>query len=240
MAVVEWHRALAEPQRARILELLEGAPDGLAVGDLSRCVGLHANTVRWHLGVLEEAGLVEPGRARREGPGRPPVVYRAKPRSAAPDDYRLIATILAASLDAGDDAGRRAEAAGREWGRFLVERPAPFARPDAAAAVAAVVEALDDNGFAPERDDDHGCIHMRRCPFRELAVQHPRVVCNLHLGLVGGAFDELRSPVQVEALEPFVEPDRCTARLAARTTSLAAWRSSWSTQRTSAGRCGPT
>ena len=178
-------------------------------------MGLHANTVHWHLGVLAEAGLVTAAQAERTGPGRPSSLYRASPRPAARDDYRLIATILAASLDADADGGARAEAAGREWGRFLVERPAPFSRRNEQESIEALVRALEENGFAPERDDDAACIHMRHCPFRELAERHPRIVCNLHLGLARGALDELRAPVEVEALEPFVTPDRCTARLRA-------------------------
>jgi predicted ArsR family transcriptional regulator len=54
---------------------------------------------------------------------------------------------------------------------------------------------------------------MHRCPFRELAEQHGAVVCALHLGLVRGALAELRSPMQVERLDPFDEPGRCTAYL---------------------------
>ena len=216
MAAVEsWHRALAEPQRARLLEVLEAAPEGLQVAELARRVDLHANTVRWHLGVLADAGLVTAAPAERHGPGRPPSVYRASERPAARDDYRLIATILTAALDADDDGAARAEAAGREWGRYLVERPAPFEQPDEIESLDRLVCLLEENGFAPERDDERACVHMRHCPFRELAVQHPRIVCNLHLGLVRGALAELRAPIGVEALEPFVEPDRCTARLRA-------------------------
>jgi predicted ArsR family transcriptional regulator len=215
MATVEiWHRALAEPSRERLLEELDRAPDGLDVAELSHHLGLHANTVRWHLGVLVDAGLVEATRPRPAGAGRPPLVYRALERPAARDDYRLLASVLAASLDTAPDGAARAEAAGREWGRYLVERPpVPFARPGEEEAVGALVTLLDANGFAPERDDDRACVHMHRCPFRELAEQHGAVVCALHLGLVRGALAELRSPMQVERLDPFDEPGRCTAYL---------------------------
>jgi predicted ArsR family transcriptional regulator len=216
MTVVDsTHRALAEPSRARLLELLADAPDGLDVATLAARVGLHANTVRWHLGVLAEAGLVESETNGRGARGRPRVVYRPR-RGAAErpqENYRLLATILASSLDADDAGARRAAAAGREWGRFLVDRPAPFARPDVGAALDAVTRLLAANGFEPERDDERGALHMRRCPFRELAEQHGRTVCGLHLGMLRGALDELRAPVQVESLEPFAEHGRCTAHL---------------------------
>ena len=52
------HRALAEPSRARILETLAAAGEPLDAAELAERVGLHPNTVRWHLGVLADAGFV--------------------------------------------------------------------------------------------------------------------------------------------------------------------------------------
>src|SRR6266536_3555074 len=51
-------RALAADRRAHLVADLRTAPDGLDVQELSRRVGLHANTVRWDLGAraAERAG----------------------------------------------------------------------------------------------------------------------------------------------------------------------------------------
>ena len=65
--------------------------------------------------------------------------------------------------------------------------------------------------FAPEEGDDE--IRMRRCPFHELAETQPDIVCAVHRGLISGALDELGSTLAVEALDVFVEPDLCVARL---------------------------
>jgi predicted ArsR family transcriptional regulator len=56
---------------------------------------------------------------------------------------------------------------------------------------------------------------LRRCPFYDLAEQHPEVVCSVHKGLVEGALDELGSDLDVE-LTPFVEPNVCLVALTAR------------------------
>jgi predicted ArsR family transcriptional regulator len=67
-------------------------------------------------------------------------------------------------------------------------------------------------GFSPEAK---GCeIHMRSCPFHELAETHPDVVCAVHKGLISGGLSALGSDLDVEALDVFVEPDLCVARLA--------------------------
>ena len=69
------HRALGDVSRVRILEVLKQGP--LDVPTLSERVGLHPNTVRSHLEILGEAGMVTSGPEKRDRPGRPRVVYRA-------------------------------------------------------------------------------------------------------------------------------------------------------------------
>jgi DNA-binding transcriptional ArsR family regulator len=71
------HRALASVSRVRILQLLEAAPRDVA--GIATLTGLHANTVRSHLGVLERADLVCRMTTDATGPGRPPVRYRLAP-----------------------------------------------------------------------------------------------------------------------------------------------------------------
>jgi predicted ArsR family transcriptional regulator len=127
------------------------------------------------------------------------------------EDYRLLATILTGAAAESDDGSARAEAAGRAWGGFLVERPPPHVHATDDEAVDAVVALLDHEGFEPERADR--TIRMRRCPFRDLAETHAGIVCPIHRGLISGALAELGSPLEVKELRPFVEPDLCVAHL---------------------------
>lgn len=96
------------------------------------------------------------------------------------------------------------------WGRYLAPRRAPLARPSDEQATNDVVAMLDDQGFAPEVDEDG--IALRRCPYYDLAEQHPQVVCAVHRGLIAGALEELGSGLDVE-LEPFVRADLCRVQL---------------------------
>jgi predicted ArsR family transcriptional regulator len=207
------HKALAEPSRVRVLEALGDASDPLDAGQVAERVGLHPNTVRWHLGVLADAGLVASEVEERRRRGRPRIVYRATAEATEErEDYRLLAAVLAGSLSAAPDGPAAAEAAGRAWGRYLVERPLPLTRVDEDAAAEEVVRLLDEHGFRPERDGR--TILMHRCPFRDLAEQHGDIVCSAHLGLIRGALEEIGAPVTATRLEPFVEPRLCRARLA--------------------------
>ncbi len=87
---------------------------------------------------------------------------------------------------------------------------------------AELVSLLDTLGFAPELDDDRPHAHpeggpsqirLRNCPFLELASSKPQIACSIHLGLMRGALDAWGSPVTVDRLDPFAEPDLCVAHL---------------------------
>jgi predicted ArsR family transcriptional regulator len=207
-------RALADPHRARIVEELRGAGGGLDVRGLAGRLGLHENTVRWHLGLLTDAGLVVSRPAVERKPGRPRMLYLLRPgaqEAAGRDEHRLLATVLTGAVAGLPDGEPRAEEAGRAWGRYLVRRPSPLERLGDERAVAEVTRLLDEEGFGAEA---HGTeIHMRRCPFHELAETNPGIVCGVHRGLMAGALEELGSGLEVEGLDVFVRPDLCVARL---------------------------
>lgn len=204
------HRALADERRVRILTELASSPDGLDATELGRRVGLHANTVRWHLGILVDAGVAGSRPEPRKTPGRPRILYRigdgAEP--VGHDEYRLLATILA-ELVAGEP--ERCEDAGRRWGHALARGRSREH------AVVAVVALLDEQGFEPEAGD--GAIAMHRCPFHDLAESSPDVVCAVHRGLIDGALAELGSSLSVSELDIFPRPGVCLAHLAPRRSS---------------------
>jgi predicted ArsR family transcriptional regulator len=209
------HRALADERRAAIVDELRAEVDGLDAGELARRVGLHPNTVRWHLGILGDAGIVASQPAARTTPGRPRIVYSLTRDGAgrARDEHRLLATIFAGALAGAEEGAERAEEAGRAWGRYLIAR-APMTRTADEEAVEEVTGLLEQQGFEPSAERRE--IHMHRCPFYDLAEAHPEVVCPVHKGLISGALTALGSELEVEGLDVFVRPDLCVARLAPR------------------------
>jgi len=216
----ELHRALSDPSRVRILEALQEAEAPLDARELGTRVGLHWNTVRSHLRVLAQAGLVSARREERTRPGRPRVLYEAaaEPLEArAPASYRLLAQILASSLAGSErrDPGGRSEKAGRAWGAHLVRKPPPFASISKEEAVDEVVHLHEQLGFSPElREATRGQeLVLKRCPFEELATTYPAVICSVHLGLIRGALGELGTGVEADRFEPFAEPGACVAHV---------------------------
>lgn len=215
------HRALSSPVRARLLEVLRAEP-ALDAAALAERLVLHINTVRAHLNVLHEAGLVDAVAEQRVRPGRPRLLYRvtdAAPQAAAErdDGYRFLATILASFLRATvPDTSAAAQQAGEAWGGFVVDKPAPFTRVGPGEGIDRLVDMLADLGFAPEldrADPQRPRVVLRRCPFLDVARDHQDVVCAVHLGLMRGALDELDVDVVAQDLIPWATPDTCVAHL---------------------------
>ena len=206
------HRALADPRRAELVAALENAVEALDATELGRRVGLHANTVRWHLGILEDAGLVGSRPEHRKTPGRPRRVWERvlRPEHDRAGEHQALARALVSLVAGRPDAAADAEAAGRAWGRRAARRSGspPTAE---GGAVADLARLLGDHGFEPHVDGLD--VTMRRCPFADLARETPAVVCGIHRGLVEGALEEASSTLTVRDLQIFPRPGVCVLRL---------------------------
>jgi predicted ArsR family transcriptional regulator len=189
----------------------------MSITAIANELGVHPNTVRFHLDTLVSDGRVEQAEPDRKRPGRPPSMFRAVRQMdpGGPRRYRLLAEILAMGLAAGRDPRAKALAAGRASGRRL-ESPAPQRKKiGAKKSIDRLVGVLDELGFAPERRKSGGeqQIGLRHCPFLELAEARTDVVCPIHLGIMQGVLESSAAPVGVDRLDAFVEPDLCLAHL---------------------------
>lgn len=204
--------------RSKVLEELQlaGTPVGVAI--LAERLGLHPNTVRFHLDVLVRAGLAERSAEPTARPGRPALQFSAAPDSptAGRRNYRVLAEILTAQITANSpDPTTTALAAGREWGRSLARRPSPTRPTDAAEASRQLDRVLTDVGFRPRLvgRGRRRRVELHHCPFRELAATTGDVVCSIHLGVMQGLLAELDAPLQADSAEPFVGPSLCLIHL---------------------------
>src|SRR5215472_17861264 len=140
--------------RASVLDMLQAADRPVDVREVAERMGLHANTARFHLEALVEAGLAVRETEDRETPGRPRIGYRAVADGPAGQRrYRLLAEMLT-SLIAGTmpEPGRAAEGAGREWGAYLTEQPLPYQKLSADEAVERLSAIMGELGFAPQAE----------------------------------------------------------------------------------------
>ncbi|MFI8091003.1 helix-turn-helix transcriptional regulator [Streptomyces sp. NPDC086080] len=205
--------------RGRVLDVLRAAPEGAGVREIAEQTGLHSNTARFHLDILVKEGLAERGTGGHGRPGRPRTVYRAAPSPRVPAgrrSYRLLAQMLTGLVtEALPQPAQAAVGAGEAWGRYLADTPSPTQRVDTEEALRRLAQVLTDVSFAPGPVENRPgpVIPLHHCPFREIAADHRDLVCSLHLGLMRGALKEVRAPLDVDRLEPFVEPSLCLAHL---------------------------
>jgi predicted ArsR family transcriptional regulator len=182
-------------------------------------LGVHPNTVRFHLDSLVGDGQVEQVEPGRKGPGRPALMFQAVRQMdrGGTRHYRLLAEILSIAFAAERDPRAKAVAAGWAWAQRLesgLESP-PEGATSADESIDRLVDVLDELGFAPERRVSNGeqQVGLRHCPFLELAETRTTVVCPIHLGLMQGALETWGAPVSVDRLDAFVEPDLCLAHI---------------------------
>lgn len=204
--------------RARVLALLQDADEPLTAVAAGERLGLHVNSVRFHLDALANDSLVVRHREDRTRPGRPKVLYAATDSAARPASrsYRLLAEILTTLLgDALPDPARSAEDAGNTWGRYLTPAVPPFHHPGEAESLDTLVDSLDRLGFDSQvvNEPDSLRLEVSHCPFLEVAETHHEVVCSVHHGLIRGILEQIGAPLAAAQLEPLVEPSHCIAHL---------------------------
>lgn len=205
-------------RRQDVLDCLREAALPMGVADVAARTRMHVNTARFHLDRLVNDGLALRESEDRDVPGRPRILYSSSGPAAGPRSFQLLAEMLTGLVSGLDDARPAAVESGRSWGRHLVERPAPSEQLGTDDATARLIRVLDAVGFRPEAGPDVAGdreVRLHHCPFREVAERHPDIVCGLHLGLMQGALSELRAPLDVPTLDPFVTPQMCVAHLRA-------------------------
>lgn len=205
--------------RGQVLDVLRSTSGTVGVREIAGRTGLHSNTVRFHLDTLVGEGLAERSTEGLGRPGRPRAIYKASARRTTADrrSYQLLAHMLTGlAAQALERPAQAAVDAGDAWGRYLVNTPSPAQRVNAEESISRLSRVLDDAGFAPGPVESESApvIPLRHCPFVEIAEEHQDIVCSLHLGLMRGALKEVRAPLRVDRLEPFVAPSLCLAHLA--------------------------
>lgn len=199
--------ALQDPTRRRILLDFHLHQSEWTVDDVAEAIGIHRTVAHRHLERLVALGYLTVG--RREGrSGKPAKLYRLTPQqielSFPVRRFARLAGLLAESLaDRGAQGIGAARKAGHRYGASLVARPARSAE-----AVLALLAPLGADYLITGEDE----VLARNCIFREACEQAEQVVCELHAGLLEGAFHQAGLPIRIEAFSDYAEHG-CAYRL---------------------------
>jgi predicted ArsR family transcriptional regulator len=208
-AQAERYAVLSDGQRRAIYGFVRAGHRPVSREEVAAATGVSRSLAAFHLERLLDAGLVTADYARPEGrtgpgAGRPAKRYAASDASIAieipPRRYSLVGRLLVRAVEqAGAGATspptERAESArdaamavaadeGRRLGAAAIG-PRPGEPP--LDAVAACLETL---GFEPVVDDA-GEIVLANCPFHDVALEAPELVCGMNQALVAGVLDGL-------------------------------------------------
>ena len=82
--------------RSKVLAAMWATRSPLTVADIAEQVGLHPNTVRFHLGILADHGMITQKTEDRNSRGRPRIFYSIIPSQlyANRRNYQLLSQML--------------------------------------------------------------------------------------------------------------------------------------------------
>jgi len=174
--------------RQRILELLRDARI-LTVEDLAEKLELTPVTVRHHLDILKDDGLVEiPQVRRRQAPGRPQFTFQLTPAAQAyfPRNYQVFSNLMLSEVRDSMPQDQLDRMLGNVAVRMAAEAviPGPQARPEE--RLQAAVQFLNERGYEAEwlrEPDGVYILRTHNCPYHEVSSTHSEL-CSMDVQLV--------------------------------------------------------
>jgi predicted ArsR family transcriptional regulator len=222
-------KVLAERSRYAIYQEVIRAEEPLSTIEIAERLDLHPNTVRQHLEKMREAGLLAVSADRHGSVGRPQhrwaACLQAPSLGLEPAGFRLLAHLLAELTAQGTPLASTVVGVGRRQGQERLTRRTAQPVESRAACVQAVMDELTNLGFDPALDslddEEQASISFLHCPFREVAVLYPDVVCQLHRGITEGILARATDPCpglvgRVESFASLVDADPCRVELSLR------------------------
>jgi predicted ArsR family transcriptional regulator len=198
--------ALQDPTRRRILLDFFVHRAEWTVSEVAENVGIHRTVAHSHLERLVALGYLASSQ-RRGTSGKPAKLYRLSGRqielSFPLRRFARLAALFAEGLQGARHGDRIARDAGRRYGSSLVRESADT--PDRVLELLAPLGA-EYRLLAPDE------VRAENCVFRQ-ACEAADVVCELHAGILEGAFGAAGLETQVEAFRDFARKG-CAYRLA--------------------------
>ncbi len=192
-------RALGDPTRHAIFRMVGEAVDPIGVRELAAALDLHQSAIRQHLGKLIRAELVVESRQQQGGPGRPRSVFRRAPGLVGAwgteNPYERLSALLVDVVR----SGRSPRHSGHDAGLGLAESGRVAA--EGRTTLVVLTEVIEEQGFAPTVAEDGSALVLHHCPYAQLAMAAPEVVCQLHRGLAEGLTDALAGTGCTDPLE---------------------------------------
>jgi predicted ArsR family transcriptional regulator len=190
--------ALQDPTRRRILLDFYVHQPEWTTADVAAAVGVHRTVAHAHLERLVALGYLISSQ-RRGAAGKPAKLYRLTERqielSYPTRRFARLAALLAQALRESPDGIGAARESGRGHGASLVTGPAHLPE--------SVLRELIPLGAEYVMSD--GDVVARNCIFRQACEQAQDIVCELHAGILEGAFRKAGLDLRTETYGNYEE-----------------------------------
>lgn len=223
--VADLTASLGDPTRRGIYVTIRESGEPLTASEIAEDFGIHPNVARHHLDRLTHDGYLEvetqrPRRGREAGAGRPAKCYSATNKGV---DLRFpgrrgnvlleLLLRLVGTMGEGAEISRHAADVGRTYGRELAGELGPSDADGYFEAVTALARAMTKAGFDVGADpDSEQQLLTNQCPFGDMALSHPGVICSLDQGIVSGILDVLEPGMRPNVI-PHGHADACVTRI---------------------------
>jgi len=181
--------------RQQILDYLKIHP-GASAGDISRSLDQTTANIRYHLGLLENSGLVQvSGKRVLGGAGRPILLFNLTSFSLGTNITPLLSVILkviSGKPTAKDDFQSIAETLAEKFDPVSKNRIARFNQSIEFLNLHRYHASWEAHPAGPQ-------VLLRHCPYRDLALKHPEL-CLIDANLISVLFD---TPLELTSKRTF-------------------------------------
>lgn len=215
---------LADEQRRRIHEIVRRAHRPVTREDVAAADGISAKLAAFHLDKLVAAGLLRTSYANPAAiprVGRRPKVYEpadVEIRVSIPERRSdVIAGILVDAVmgaQPSEDAPTAAVNAARRQGEAIGQAARARVRPGRLGperSVSVAEPILEQYGYEPDRPAPTR-LRLLNCPFHQLVMRSPELVCAINLALLDGLLDGMQAH-GIEATMVRTTTTRCCVEL---------------------------
>ena len=216
---------LADPTRYYIYQFILNNHREVSVQDIADKFEIHPNVARLHLSKLEDVQMIVSESKKTGKGGRPSRLYRLSDEVIQLHfpfrDYQLLAKIALQALSSLGEHGHEAlSQAGKAFGQELIQQKltlssTPMNQLSFQDKVNLLNDAAKTSGFSPEfqatEDDGKIMLQVFNCPFKELSVANPDVICTMHNSFLMGMFEAVFDYVELKEFKNmFSQCQYCT------------------------------
>ncbi|MBP1971760.1 putative ArsR family transcriptional regulator [Virgibacillus natechei] len=200
---------LSDPTRYSIYQYIIQHHKEVNVLEISEKFDIHPNVARLHLSKLEDINMIVSYSQKTGKGGRPSRLYRLSNEVVELNfphrDYKLLSSIAIESFVELGEPGRQAlYKTGNKYGKKVIEHYNKTSTTKEL-TMDRKINILEDAGkmlgmyplFEHSPESNSIAFEINNCPFKEIASDNNKMVCNMHHSFLKGMFESLFSDVDL-------------------------------------------